>query len=82
VLKKSWPYPVVELFLDQKLPDEARRAAGENADYKCEANFYIGEWLLLKQRQDEALSEFAEASKNCRKEFIEYLGAEAERKRN
>jgi hypothetical protein len=56
-------------------------AADKNADFECEAHFYIGEWYVLDRKYDYAERELTQAGKTCRHEFIEYLGAEAELKR-
>jgi tetratricopeptide (TPR) repeat protein len=77
--KQVWPDAVIDLFLGNKLePEEARQAAAKNADFECEASFYIGEWYLLKGDRKAAMDNLDVARRKCRQEFIEYWGAETE----
>jgi lipoprotein NlpI len=75
-----WPYAVIDLFLGWKSEQQTQDAAGESADFECEASFYIGEWYLLKKRRVDAVPELKNALK-CRHEFIEYWGAKTELER-
>ncbi|MGC2221000.1 MAG: tetratricopeptide repeat protein [Methylocella sp.] len=43
----NWPYPLVELFLGRLTP-ETTLAAATKPDDRCEAQFYVGEWRLLR----------------------------------
>jgi tetratricopeptide (TPR) repeat protein len=82
VSRHVWPYAAIELFLGHKTVEQTQGAAGENADFECEAHFYVGEWQMLqKQDPKAAMDELKIARKTCRHEFIEYLGAGAELKR-
>lgn len=56
-------------------------AAASNADERCEADFYIGEWHLIHGRRDEAIPAFRSAVDYCPKDFIEYFAAAAELER-
>jgi rhomboid protease GluP len=57
-----------------------RAAAGKPGD-KCEAEFYIGEWHLLRGNNADARSALQAAADTCPKGFVEYDGAVAELKR-
>jgi lipoprotein NlpI len=84
-----WPYALIELFLNKDESAESEKIekalseSQENADYRCEANFYIGERQLLKGKDHEgdALEQIRKAYKDCRADFIEFLGAESELRR-
>jgi lipoprotein NlpI len=75
-----WPFPVVELFLGQRSP-EATLAWPEKPDDRCEAQFYIGEWYLLRADRSAAMGPLQAAADTCPKDFIESQGAQAELKR-
>ena len=61
-------------------------AAAENADATtkraqvCEANFYGGEFALLKGAQDDATRLLTAAAKDCPEPFLERMAANAELK--
>jgi len=76
---KEWPYAVAELYLDRRSP-EATLAAVSDADGRCEAQFYIGQWHILKGRMLEARKKLEIAANTCPKTFIEYEVAVAELK--
>jgi hypothetical protein len=46
VTTKSWPRPVLDLYLGHTTP-EAVLAAATDDDKRCQAQYYIGEWHLL-----------------------------------
>jgi tetratricopeptide (TPR) repeat protein len=77
---KSWPYPVIELFLGQRTLDAAR-AAASNPDQQCEMQFYAGEWQLMQQAREPAHAALQTAVDSCPKNFVEYRAAAAELKR-
>lgn len=80
-LKQSdWPYPVIELYLWRRTPEEIL-AATSKPDERCEALFYVGEWHLLRGDQATAAPTLKAAADTCPKTFIEYTGAQAELKR-
>jgi lipoprotein NlpI len=76
---KNWPYPVIDFYLGRGSLDELR-AAAKKPEERCEAEFYIGQWLLLRDR-DSAVGPLKMAADICPKTFIEYRGALAELKR-
>jgi lipoprotein NlpI len=82
----KWPMPVIGL-LSGKLTVEAATAKARDANAKtelsqqCEANFYIGEWLLTKKDLKQASARLQQAVAKCPKTFVEYVTAAAEAKR-
>jgi tetratricopeptide (TPR) repeat protein len=76
----EWPFPVIRLFLGQATP-EVMLAAANNPEQRCEAQYYLGEWHLLRDARANAIKVLQEAVKGCPKDFIEYTGALAELKR-
>ena len=75
---KEWPYPVIELYLGQRPPAEILSVA--KPEDRCEAQFYSGEWHLLRGERDAAATALKVATASCSEEFVEYLGALAELK--
>jgi lipoprotein NlpI len=56
-------------------------AAATDNDQKCEANFYVGEWHLLKGDVVAARKRFEQALGSCPSNFIERAMTEIEAKR-
>lgn len=85
-IKPDWPAPVVMLYLGKNHPG-AVTAAVSNADPKahngqmCEANFYLGEWHLIRGDKEHARSLFSKAASECPLENVEYAGAVSELER-
>jgi lipoprotein NlpI len=77
---KAWPYAAAELYLGRRAP-EATFDAVSDADDQCEAQFYIGQWHVLKGRAAEGRKRLEIAAGTCPKTFIEYELALAELKR-
>ena len=77
---RDWPYAVFELFLGQR-DAAATLAAAEKPDERCEAQFYVGEWQLIKGDRAAARQRFEEAVGTCPKTFIEYHAAQGELRR-
>jgi hypothetical protein len=77
---KEWPYPVIELYLKRQGPDAALNAVSNDVE-RCQAQFYIGEWNLLREHFTEAATALRAAAANCPKTRLEYDGAAAEVKR-
>jgi lipoprotein NlpI len=75
----KWPRPVIELFLGTLSPDATLAAATKPGD-RCEAQFYVGEWHLLRGDRQPALAALKVAAGSCSKDFLEYQGARAELK--
>jgi tetratricopeptide (TPR) repeat protein len=80
LISKQWPYAVTELYLGRR-STEATLDAADEADDRCEAHFYIGQWHLLKGSPAPARAAFEHAAKTCPQTFIEYEVAVAELKR-
>jgi tetratricopeptide (TPR) repeat protein len=77
---KDWPYPAIELFLGQRSVERTLGVAG-NPGNLCEANFYVGEWHLLRGDRDRARQSLQLAADGCPKNFYEHAGAVAELER-
>jgi lipoprotein NlpI len=56
-------------------------SAATDTDQRCEAQFYAGEWYLLKGNRTEAVPLLRQAEASCPKGFVEYTGAVAELRR-
>src|SRR5262249_47544018 len=78
--QRMWPYPVAELLLGWRTPAVTLAAAGNN-DGRCEAQFYIGEWHLLRGSRAQAAAALQIAADTCPKGFVEFAGAQAELQR-
>jgi hypothetical protein len=76
----------MELLLGQ-LDSTALLKAAENPDAKkwreqvCQAHFYVGEYHLLNNRQQEARASLQSAEQKCPTTILEYTSAVAELKR-
>jgi len=77
---EKWPYPVIELYLGGRSPEQLLSLADKPED-RCEAEFYSGEWHLLRGDRVAATTHLRAAADNCPKNFDEYEGALAELKR-
>src|SRR5262249_16183340 len=44
---KDWPYAIIEFYLGRRSFPEMSAAASD-ADERCEVEFYLGEWNLMK----------------------------------
>jgi tetratricopeptide (TPR) repeat protein len=61
---KEWPYAVIELYLGRQQPDTTLGMAGKVE--RCQAQFYIGEWDLLRDDPTEAAAALRrEVVKDC-----------------
>jgi lipoprotein NlpI len=77
---KVWPYAVASFYLGQLSVEDLDAAAADD-NQKCEANFYVGEWHLLKGDVASARKRFEQASGGCPPSLIERNMAEVEAKR-
>jgi len=82
----SWPAPVIVLFLGRTDPDSVLAAATDQdarrqREQRCEANFYLAHWHLLRGNSERALPLLQEAQRSCPREFLEHEGATAELRR-
>ena len=78
LVTKAWPYAVIELHLGRHSPAVTREAAG---NHRCEADFHIGEWHLIRGERAEARRLMRAVADTCSKNSIEYGIAVAELKR-
>jgi tetratricopeptide (TPR) repeat protein len=79
----AWPAPVVREFLGESDAAQTLFAAYDNdpktrLEQTCEANFYGGEFALLKNSRQEALRLLRLAARDCPPSFIESPAAIAE----
>ena len=82
----DWPAPLVALYLDKTTPDAVQKAATDQnvtrqRDQRCEANFYVAHWHVLRGAGDAAAQLLREAQSGCPSTFIEHEGAVAELRR-
>jgi lipoprotein NlpI len=77
---KAWPYAAIELYLGRRSTEATLDAAGKTAE-RCEAEFYIGEWHLIRGEREQARPRLQKAIDSCPKGFVEYIAGVAELKR-
>ena len=80
---KAWPAPAIRLFLGETSIEQTLAAASHDdprvkATQTCEANFYSGEFALLKKNKKEAQRLLKLAADNCPPTFVESTAAVAE----
>jgi tetratricopeptide (TPR) repeat protein/V8-like Glu-specific endopeptidase len=78
---KAWPFPVIDVYLGRLPSDAIVAEAAATPAARCEAQFYLGQWQILKSNVVEARSALAAALKDCPRDFVEYIGAVGEMKR-
>ena len=74
----DWPKPLLDLYAGRASIEHVRRAAGTNAAYKCEADFYIGEWTLARGKSDAGRSLIEIAARECPSDYIAAQAARRE----
>jgi len=81
----EWPSPIIDLLLGRTTMDKVLEKIDTDepklSDERCEANFYIGEWLLVKGDLPGARKRLEYAAEKCRKDFVESTAARAAIKR-
>lgn len=85
-LNSDWPWPLIQLFQGKgDVATVARKAISRdektNVGQKCEADFYTGEWHLVRGNTEAAKPLISSAVEHCPKNFIEYSAAQQEAKR-
>ena len=75
-----WPAPIFALYLGT-LTANAALGAATNSDERAEAQFYLGEWHLLRNNREEAIKALKAAAQSCPPWFTEHAGAVAELRR-
>jgi lipoprotein NlpI len=76
----AWPAPLFQLFLSQRAADTVQ-AAVSDAQQRCEAQFYTGEWHILHGAQATAAQALDQAAASCARTSIEFGAAVAELRR-
>jgi len=82
----AWPSTLIVFFLGRTDAASVFAAATDpdpklQSENRCEANFYLAHWHLLRREQEKALPLLREAESSCPKNIIEYEGAVAELRR-
>ena len=82
----AWPQPVILLYLGRTDPGSVVAAstdsdARKQSEQRCEANFYLAQWHLLRGEREHALPLLKEAQSGCTRDFLEHEGAVAELRR-
>jgi lipoprotein NlpI len=83
---RSWPDPVIALFLDQITEDSFFLQADDSdpkrkAELICEAKFYVAESRLLSGKNQEAITLLQSAEAECPIAFVEKRAASVELER-
>ena len=76
----DWPAPIVGLYLEREPPPAVERAA-DTPEKRCEAQFYLGQWQLLRGERAAAAKALQAAVDTCPKSFIAFHAASEEIKR-
>ena len=84
--RAAWPGQIVVLYLGRTDTNSVMAAATDRdakiqREQRCEANFFIAHWHLLRGNRDQAVGLLKEAQAGCPKDFMEYEGAVAELRR-
>jgi len=82
----AWPQPVILLYMGRTDPASVVAASTDSnlkkqSEQRCEANFYLAQWHLLRGEREHALPLLKEAQSGCTREFLEFEGAVAELRR-
>jgi lipoprotein NlpI len=83
---RGWPGPVILLYLGRTDSDSVQAAAVDSnvrrqTEQRCEANFYMAHWHLLRGERERGLALLKEAQSGCPRDFLEYEGTVAELRR-
>jgi lipoprotein NlpI len=78
-----WPNPILALYQGQSKPDQLRAATSEDdpggrRGHQCQADFYLAEYLLLRQDRAAARTLLEHAAEGCPPVFREHFLATAE----
>jgi len=82
----DWPAPIIALYLGRITAESAQKAAASpdparQRDQRCEANFYIAQWHLLRGERDAALQLLRNAQSGCPGSIVEHEATVAELRR-
>ena len=75
-----WPAQVVRMFLGEEQPAAvlARGTANISNPYgACESDFFVAEYRYLQGQRDEAIRLYKSARQSCRRNFFEWVAADA-----
>lgn len=81
--KSRWPAPIVSFFTGEMRQEDVFAAAGDGDDAAargriCEANFYVGEWLLSHGDRAPAQPMIRKAADACPVNLVEWSAAQTE----
>ena len=75
--KAAWPYPLVEFLLERRdVPSLLAEVKG--VDRRCEANFYLGAWMVTQGDKQQARRYLQGAADICPQGFVEKRATTAE----
>ncbi len=77
---KAWPAPAARMLLGE-IGFEAARAQAEDADQRCEADFYFALSRLPQDDSAASADRLRAVLRECPTGFVEYEGAKAELRR-
>lgn len=77
---RKWAYPIIDFYLGRRSLEELN-AAVSKPEERCEADYYLGMWYLLKDQPDASRTYFIAAARGCPPSFYEKPGSIAELKR-
>jgi lipoprotein NlpI len=82
----GWPSAIIVLYLGRTDASSVLAASTDpdpkrQRDQRCEANFYLAHWHLLRNERERALALLKEAQDGCPRDFLEYEGTLAELRR-
>lgn len=82
----NWPGPLLALYLGKLTVDRVTAKAVDrnpqtDGEQKCELAFYLAEWNLARGNSDAAKPLVEKAVNNCPHNFLEYLAAVVEQRR-
>ena len=73
----EWPAPALDLFTGRRQP-QAVLSAASDADERCQAHYYVGQWHLVRKNTVEASNEFKKAVEVCQKGGLLQIAANTE----
>lgn len=78
--RKKWPAPVVAFYLGEGNPSIVTSLTADpdpkkHKEQLCEANYFLGEWHLMRNEKQKARTLFTNAQNDCPKNSFEYIGA-------
>lgn len=85
-VRAGWPSSVIALYAGTTNIESVTIAARDtdpvrNREIRCEADFYIAHWHLLKNEREPGAKLLRQVRDNCPKNLLEYEGAVAELRR-